>query len=96
MGYADALLEFDNYLPEIINKLKDDDLLIITADHGNDPTWHGTDHTRENIPVAVYNKRFTSKGRLDDLKTFADIGATIADNFNVKSPLGTSFLEKLK
>lgn len=95
-GYANALLEFDNYLPEIINKLNEDDLLIITADHGNDPTWYGTDHTRENIPVAVYNKCFTNVTRLNDLSTFADIGATIADNFNVNCPLGSSFLEKLK
>lgn len=95
-GYSEALLEFDNYLPKIIDKLQEDDLLIITADHGNDPTWAGTDHTRENIPVAVYNKKFTSSLRLDDLETFADIGATIADNFNVKCPLGTSFLGKLK
>lgn len=96
VGYANALLEFDNYLPQIIDKLKEDDLLIITADHGNDPTWFGTDHTRENIPVAVYNKKNTDIKRLSDLETFADLGSTIADNFNVKCPLGTSFLEKLK
>lgn len=94
-GYGNALVEFDNYLPEIINKLKDDDLLIITADHGNDPTWHGTDHTRENIPVMIYNKKLHNHGRINNLKTFADIGATIADNFNIKSTLGESFLKKL-
>ena len=96
VGYADSLKEFDNYLPQIINKLNSDDLLIVTADHGNDPTWVGTDHTRENIPVGVYNKEFIEPKRIDDLNTFADIGATIADNFNVISPLGTSFLGKLK
>jgi len=96
LGYANALVEFDNYLPQIINKLNNDDLLIITADHGNDPTWLGTDHTRETIPVGVYNKDFLEPKRIDDLDTFADIGATIADNFNVISPLGTSFLGKLK
>lgn len=96
IGYANALLEFDHYLPKIINKLKDDDLLIITADHGNDPTWHGTDHTRENIPVCVYSKKMTGNGRFPDLLTFSDIGMTIADNFNVSCPRGTSFLEKIK
>ena len=96
IGYAKALMEFDNYLPYILNKLRDDDLLILTADHGNDPTWIGTDHTRENIPVSVYNKNFVNKGKIDDLETFADIGKTIADNFNVNCPLGTSFLKELK
>ena len=96
IGYAKALMEFDNYLPYILNKLRDDDLLILTADHGNDPTWIGTDHTRENIPVSVYNKKFVNKGKIDDLETFADIGKTIADNFNVNCPLGTSFLKELK
>ena len=95
-GYANALVEFDEYLPKIINNLKDDDLIIITADHGNDPTWHGTNHTRESVPVAIYNKRNINSNRLDDLETFADIGATIAENFNVSCPLGTSFLEKIK
>jgi len=95
-GYAKALMEFDSYLPSIWDKLSDDDLLILTADHGNDPTWYGTDHTRENIPVAIYNKNFIGKGKLDDLETFADIGASIADNFNVECPLGTSFMGKLR
>ena len=95
-GYANALLEFDHYLPKIIDKLKEDDLLIITADHGNDPTWTGTDHTRENIPVCVYNKKIAGNQRGEDLSTFADIGATIAENFGVYHPLGTSFLKKIK
>ena len=96
-GYSNCLLEFDNYLPNILNNLKEDDLLIITADHGNDPSYSGTDHTRENVPVLIYSKSFTENGRLEDLNTFADIGATIADNFNVNtSEIGTSFLDKLK
>lgn len=96
-GYSNCLLEFDNYLPNILNNLKEDDLLIITADHGNDPSYRGTDHTRENVPVLIYSKSFTENGRLEDLNTFADIGATIADNFNVNtSEIGTSFLDKLK
>lgn len=95
-GYYNALKEFDNMVPNIINYLRFDDLLIITADHGNDPTYKGTDHTREDIPVVVYSKKFISTGLLDELKTFADIGATIADNFNVDIPYGTSLLNKLK
>ena len=96
IGYANALLEFDNNLENIITKLKEEDLLIITADHGNDPTYKGTNHTRENVPVLVYSKNMKNPKRLDNLKTFADIGATIADNFGVKYPMGTSFLEKIK
>lgn len=95
-GYGDALVEFDNYLPQIKSKLRDDDLLIITADHGNDPTFRGTDHTRENIPVLIYNKKLISPKRLPNLKTFADIGATIADNFEVSTPMGTSILKEIK
>lgn len=95
-GYANALKEFDNYLPKIIDKLKEDDLLIITADHGNDPTWHGTDHTRENIPVSIYSKKFINGKRLDDINTFSDIGATIMDNFGIRNRFGKSFLDKLK
>lgn len=95
-GYAEAIKEFDNYLPMIIENLKDNDLLIITADHGNDPSYRGTDHTRENTPVLIYSKEFKSPKRLDDLNCFSDIGATIADNFKVKMPeVGESFLDKL-
>lgn len=95
-GYANALKEFDNYLPEIIDNLRFDDLLIITADHGNDPTYKGTDHTRETVPVFVYSKKITKNGRLNELNSFSDIGATIADNFNVETPNGESFLQELK
>ena len=95
-GYAKALKEFDDYLPKIIEKLHDDDLLIVTADHGNDPTWDGTDHTRENIPVCVYTPKIKRNVRGKNLETFADIGMTIADNFDVSCPLGTSFLDKIE
>ena len=95
-GYGNALVEFDNHLEEIKNKLRNDDLLIITADHGNDPTFRGTDHTRENIPVLIYSKKITNPKRLNNLETFADIGATIADNFKVNSPMGKSILDEIK
>ncbi|MBM7648053.1 phosphopentomutase [Bacillus ectoiniformans] len=96
-GYGKALEEFDARLPEVLDKMKEDDLLIITADHGNDPTHHGTDHTREYVPLLVYSKRFTKGKEMPIRQTFADIGATIAENFQVNRPLhGTSFLEELK
>ena len=96
-GYAEAIKEFDNYLPEILDNLNSDDLLIITADHGNDPSYRGTDHTRENTPVLIYSKSFKEPKHLDELDCFTDIGATIADNFSVKAPkVGESFLYKLK
>jgi len=95
-GYAEAIKEFDNYLPQIKEGLNNDDLLIITADHGNDPSYRGTDHTRENIPVLIYSKSFKDPKHLKELDSFTDIGATIADNFNVTQPLvGKSFLGKL-
>ena len=95
-GYANAIKEFDNYLPQIKEKLTNEDLLIITADHGNDPSYRGTDHTRENIPVLIYSKKFKDTKHLKELDCFTDIGATIADNFNVKTPdIGKSFLGKL-
>ena len=96
VGYANALKEFDDHLPEIFNSLKDDDLFIITADHGNDPTYVGTDHTRENIPVIFYSKKLKEPKRLDVLNSFSDIGATIADNFKVDKPNGESKLNELK
>ena len=95
-GYHHALEEFDQDLTVLMNNLREDDLLIITADHGNDPTWTGTDHTREYVPLLVYSKKI-GKGNLGTRKTFADIGATIAENFNVEAPhIGTSFLKDLK
>ena len=96
-GYARAIEELDVEIPMILNKLNNNDLLIITADHGNDPTFKGTDHTRENVPVLIYSRLFTEPGMLPIMNTFADIGATIADNFEVDKPMiGTSYLEKLK
>jgi phosphopentomutase len=96
-GYGKALEEYDARLPEVFSKLKDDDLLMITADHGNDPVHPGTDHTREYVPLLVYSKSMKEGKELPVRNTFADIGATIAENFNVKLPEhGTSFLKELK
>ncbi|RKQ37718.1 phosphopentomutase [Oceanobacillus halophilus] len=97
VGYGKALEEYDRRLPEVLELLKEDDLLIITADHGNDPTHHGTDHTREFVPLLVYHNRIKEGNHLPIRKTFADIGATIADNFQTKMPdYGTSFLKDIK
>ena len=97
-GYLKALEDFNYYLPIILKNLKKDDLLIITADHGNDPTFKGTDHTRENVPILMYSPIFKAGKRLPDRKTFADIGATILDNFNIKNDIGigTSIFDELR
>lgn len=95
-GYGEALQDFDARLPEVLEKLKDDDLLMITADHGNDPVHHGTDHTREFVPLLVYHKGIEKGKKLDVGNTFADIGATIAEIYDVKKPeIGQSFLSQL-
>ncbi len=95
-GYAKAIEELDVDIPIILNKLELDDLLIITADHGNDPTFKGNDHTRENVPVIIYSRSFKEPKRLEQFKTFANIGATIADNFELNKPeIGESILDKL-
>ena len=95
-GYGKALEEYDARLPEVFANMQDQDLLIITADHGNDPTAPGTDHTREYVPLLVYSPQHKEGKQLDIRKTFADIGATIADNFNTKMPKhGKSFLQDL-
>lgn len=97
-GYAKELEAFDEKLGMLMDILKEEDLLIITADHGNDPTHTGTDHTREMVPFLAYSPSMKEYGRLEDSDTFAVIGATIADNFRVKIPDGTigkSVLEKL-
>ncbi|OCA92698.1 phosphopentomutase [Bacillus wudalianchiensis] len=95
-GYGRALEEFDARLPEVFAQMTEDDLLIITADHGNDPVHHGTDHTREYVPLLVYSKRMAQGNELPVRKTFADVGATVADNFQVKKPThGESFLQDL-
>lgn len=94
-GYAQALEDFDNRLPEIYSKLRQDDLLLITADHGNDPTYSGTDHTREYVPILAYSPSFSQAGELK-ARYFSDIAATISDNFGVaKTEQGTSFLSQL-
>lgn len=96
-GYANAIEEFDVDVPIILNKLELDDLLIITADHGNDPTFPGNDHTRENVPVIMYSRNFKHPKRLEAFDTFANIGATIADNFQVEAPtFGKSILDSLE
>ncbi|PFP27364.1 phosphopentomutase [Bacillus sp. AFS073361] len=96
-GYGKALEEYDARLPEVFAKLREDDLLMITADHGNDPIAPGTDHTREYVPLLVYSKGMTEGKELPLRETFADLGATVADNFKVKLPnYGKSFLNELK
>lgn len=97
-GYAAELERFDERLGILLNMLKEDDLLIITADHGNDPTYTGTDHTRERVPFLAWSPSTQGCGRLDNTDTFTVIGATIADNFCLKMPeetIGNSILEKL-
>ena len=96
-GYLKALEELNYYLPIFLNRLKSTDLVIFTADHGNDPTYSGTDHTRENVPLIVYSTKMKDSGKLDNRNTLADIGATIIDNYDINDTLntGTSFLELL-
>ena len=96
-GYLRALEELNYYLPIFLNRLKSTDLVIFTADHGNDPTYSGTDHTRENVPLIVYSTKMKDSGKLDNRNTLADIGATIIDNYDINDTLntGTSFLELL-
>ncbi|SFJ35646.1 phosphopentomutase [Terrisporobacter hibernicus] len=101
IGYKNALESFDKKLGELIKEMNDDDLLIITADHGNDPTFKGTDHTREYVPVLIYNKNLENPIKLNELKSMADIGMTILNNFNDDNKeydfeIGKSFLELIK
>lgn len=96
IGYGKALEEFDERLGEVFDLMNDDDLLMITADHGNDPVHPGTDHTREYVPLLIYHKGITEGKQLPISKTFADIGATVADNFGVPLPkYGNSLLDIL-
>lgn len=97
-GYAQEIEKFDKNLGVLLELLKDDDLLIITADHGNDPTYTGTDHTREKVPFLAYSPSMKGNGELPETDTFAVIGATAAENFGVAMPentIGTSLLEAL-
>ncbi|MFV0439730.1 MAG: phosphopentomutase [Lachnospirales bacterium] len=96
-GYKKAIEDFDLQLGELLGKLNENDLLILTADHGNDPTHKGSDHTREYVPILIYNKDFSGQKLMEVGETFANIGMTIAENFGVTSPttLGKSYLKEL-
>lgn len=98
-GYAKELEAFDQKLGTLMETLREDDLLIITADHGNDPTYTGTDHTREKVPFLAYSRSMEENGVLPEQETFAVIGATVLDNFGLSMPeatIGTSLLADLK
>lgn len=98
-GYARELEKFDVKLGELLPLLKEDDLLILTADHGNDPTHTGTDHTREKVPFLAYSPSMQGSGKLEEVQTFAAVGATVAENFGVKMPegtIGSSILSELR
>ena len=98
VGYGEELERFDVKLGELLPLIKEDDLLILTADHGNDPTYTGTDHTREKVPFIAWSPSMKTGGELVEQETFAVIGATIADNFDVKMPegsIGPSILEQV-
>lgn len=97
-GYAQEIEKFDQNLGVLIEKLREDDLLILTADHGNDPTYSGTDHTREYVPFLAYSKSMGEGGKIPEQDSFAVIGATIAENFGVEMPegcIGESILSEL-
>ncbi len=97
IGYGKAIEDFDGQLPTFLKALNNDDLVLLTADHGNDPIHHGTDHTREYVPLLVYSPSFVTCKGLPIMKTFADIGMTINDNFKTEKPKnGTSFLSLIK
>ena len=98
-GYARELERFDVKLGELLPLLKEDDLLMLTADHGNDPTHTGTDHTREKVPFLAYSPSMQGSGKLEEVQTFAAVGATVAENFGVKMPegtIGSSILSELR
>jgi phosphopentomutase len=97
-GYAEEIMRFDIKLGELMSVLRDDDLLILTADHGNDPTYKGTDHTREKVPFIAWSPSMKNGGAILEQDTFAIIGATIADNFNISMPkncIGSSVLKEI-
>ena len=98
-GYAEETEKFDKKLGEVLELLRDDDLLMITADHGNDPTYKGTDHTREQVPLIIYAKGLEGAGKLEETDTFGAIGATVCENFGISMPegtIGTSILSEIK
>ncbi|MCR1808824.1 phosphopentomutase [Haploplasma modicum] len=97
IGYGKAIEEMDRELPDLMKNLNEDDLLILTADHGNDPVHHGTDHTREYVPLIIYSKRFKEGKEINLRKTFADVGYSISENFEAELPEnGKSFLKEIK
>ena len=96
-GYGRAIEEFDKYIPLFKDLLNEDDILFITADHGNDPTWKGSDHTREQVPLLIYSKAFKNNGILAEQDTFACLATTLSEIFNVNNTgLGKSILNELK
>jgi phosphopentomutase len=95
-GYAEALMQFDSWIPQLLREFTDNDLLIITADHGNDPTYPGTDHTREYVPILAYSPKFRHNRSLGIRNSFSDLAATLAELFGVEGTgQGTSFLSML-
>ena len=95
-GFGQALMDFDKRLGKVLDEMKPDDLLMVTADHGNDPGFKGTDHTRENVPLLVYSPSMNKPNQSLGLrKTFSDLGATILENFNVEPVQGTSFYKEI-
>lgn len=99
LGYAKEVEKFDEKLGELLDILGEDDLLLITADHGNDPTYSGTDHTREQVPLLAYSRKFSGYGKLEETDSFGALGATIADNFDLAMPpetIGKSILKQLQ
>lgn len=88
-GYGKEIEKFDKNLGVLLEEMRENDLLILTADHGNDPTYTGTDHTREYVPFIAYSKRMKNGGAIKDEDTFAVIGASVAENFGVPMPEGT-------
>lgn len=95
-GFGQALMDFDKRLVKVLDEMKPDDLLMVTADHGNDPGFKGTDHTRENVPLLVYSPSMNKPNQsLGVRKTFSDLGATILENFNVEPVKGTSFYKEI-
>ena len=95
-GYAQGLEDFDRCVPGIKRALREEDCLILTADHGCDPTAHGSDHTREYVPILVFSKSLAGGANLGTRSTLADVGQTVAENFGLRLPFGTSFLGELR
>ncbi len=98
-GYAAEIERFDAKFEEFLHNMREDDLVILTADHGNDPTYKGTDHTRENVPLLAYSPSMSGGGNLGEGRNFAVIGATVLENFGLEKPahlIGESLLPRLK